>query len=149
MCEGASRDEALFWVHGIIERHGWFIQYVEVEPVRRAWAYSIGLSAGFSHPELVVVGVTPEQAARLINGVGEMIREGERFTPEDCLLDPSERHIHFSKVHPNHFRRGVFAVWKDYYKSLGPPLPPAKALEVVPPGRKSMLRRPTSPIGNH
>jgi hypothetical protein len=68
MCEGATLDECRFSIHGIIDRYGWFIQYVEVEPITLAWAYTIGLSARFGHPELVIVGVTPDTAARILNG---------------------------------------------------------------------------------
>jgi hypothetical protein len=63
MCEGATLDECRFAIHGIIDRYGWFIQYVEVDPITRAWAYTIGLSAGFEHPELIIAGVRPEGAA--------------------------------------------------------------------------------------
>ena len=68
MFEGASLDEARFNIHRIIDRYGWFIQYVEGAPVTRAWAYTIGLSAGFEHPELIITGVKPETAARTLNG---------------------------------------------------------------------------------
>ena len=147
MCDGASLDECRFNIHGIIDRYGWFIQYVEVNPVNKAWAYTIGLTAGFDHPELIVTGVDMETAGRTLNGIGEMIRAGERFTPDDCLVDPTGGHTHLSEVHPRHFERGVFAVWTDYYDCLGPPHPNAEALEVVLPGRKPLLASPWSPIG--
>lgn len=148
MCdEGATLDECRFNIHGIVDRYGWFIQYVEVKPVARSWAYTIGLSAGFGHPELIVTGVGAQTSALVLNQVGEMIREGHIFTPGDCLFDPHEKHTHFSEVHPNHFDRGVFATWNDYYECLGPPYPAAIALEVVLPGRKAMLASPTSPFG--
>lgn len=147
MCEGASLDECRFQIHGIIDRYGWFIQYVEVEPISRAWAYTIGLSAGFEHPELIIAGVRPETAAWVLNGIGEKIRAGMRFTPEHRLVDPAGKHTHFSDVHPRHFERGVFASWVDYYDCLGPPHPDPKAFEVVLPGRKAMLTTPWSPIG--
>ena len=106
MCEGASLDECRFQIHGIIDRYGWFIHYVEVKPVSRAWAYTIGLSAGFDHPELIVAGVRPETAAGTLNSLGEMIRAGERFTPGHCLVDPAGEHTHLAEVHPRHFERG-------------------------------------------
>lgn len=146
MCDGASLDECRFNIHRIIDRYGWFIQYVEVAPVTRAWAYTIGLSAGFEHPELIITGVDPETAARALNGIGEMICAGERFTPDHCLVDPVGIHTHLSAVHPRHFERGVFAAWVDYYDCLAAH-PTAEALEVVLPGRKALLTSPWSPIG--
>lgn len=147
MCDGATLDESRFKIFGIIDRYGWFIQYVEAAPGIRPWAYTIGLSAGFSHPELVICAVKAETAARVLNGIGEMIRGGERFGPEDCLVDPAGGHIHLSEVHSCHFERGVFARWVDYYGALGPLPPPAEALEVVLPGRKAFLASSWSPIG--
>lgn len=147
MCDGASLDECRFNIHGIIDRYGWFIQYVEVDPITRAWAYTIGLSAGFEHPELIITGVWPETAGRVLNGIGEMIRDGRHFVPGDRLIDPAGRYIRLSKVHPRHFEQGVFAAWVDYYDCLGPPHPEPEALEVVLPGRKALLASPRSPIG--
>ena len=147
MCdEGATLDECRFHIHGSIDRYGWFIQYVEVEPISRAWAYTIGLSAGFDHPELAVTGVHPDTAARVLNGIGDLIREGHRF-PGHRLSDLRGRPITFWPVHRAHWRRGVFAVWDDYYECLGPPLPARSALEVVLPGQRTRLALPTSVIG--
>lgn len=54
MCDGASLDEVRFGIHGIIDRYGWYIQGVEAPPGGRSWAYTIGLSAAFDHPELII-----------------------------------------------------------------------------------------------
>lgn len=80
-------------------------------------------------------------------GMGEMIRAGERFTPDHCLVDRAGKHTHLSEVHPRHFERGVFNSWVDYYDCLGSPHPPGEALEVVLPGRTAKLASPWSPIG--
>lgn len=147
MCEGASLDEMRFALHGTIERYGWSIQYVGDEPVSRAWAYTVGLTAGFDHPELVVVGLEPELAAGLLNELGGMIRTGTRFELGHLIIDGDGNHIHLSRVHPAHWVRGVFASWVDYYGALGGKRPEPKALEVVPPGRTPKLDRASSPIG--
>jgi hypothetical protein len=109
--------------------------------------HTIGLSAGFNHSELIVPGVRPDDAARLLNQLGRMVRKGDLLSPQDCFVDSLGRHTHLSKVHPAHFDRGVFAAWRDYYGCLGPPHPTAVALEVVLPGRKEMLDRPRSTLG--
>jgi len=147
MCdEGATLDEVRFDIHGIIERYGWFIQYVEVVPINRAWAYTIGLTAGWDHPELLVTGVTPQAAARVLNSLGEMVRAGRYFAPDDCLIHASAGRIRFSEVHPAHYDRGVLAAWVDYYECLG--VQPAEAaLEVLLPAQKAKLATPTSSIG--
>jgi len=148
MCdEGATLDEVRFNIHGIIDSYGWFIQYVEAFPTSRAWAYTIGLMAGWAHPELVVTGVTPQAAARVLNSLGEMIRFGRSFAPDDCQYVPSTGQVHFSDVHPAHYDRGVLATWVDYYECLGSK-PAAVALEVVLPGREAKLATRESSIGS-
>jgi hypothetical protein len=148
MCdEGATLDEVRFNIHGIIDRYGWFIQYVEAFPTSRAWAYTIGLTAGWDHPELVVTGVTPQAAARVLNNLGEMIRAGRSFSPDGYQYVPSTGQVHFSQVHPAHYDLGVLAAWVDYYGCLGMQ-PTAAALEVLLPGREAKLSTPDSSIGS-
>lgn len=98
-------------------------------------------------PALPPRSSSPETAARVLNGIGEMIRDGTCFSPGDRLVDSAERYSYLSAVDPHHFDRGVFAVWVDYYDCLGPPYPEAEALEVVLPGRKAMLASSRSSIG--
>lgn len=57
MCDGATPDEMRFMVYGHIEKYGWHIVYVENQKRSASWAYTIGLSSRFGHPELAVVGV--------------------------------------------------------------------------------------------
>ena len=148
MCdEGATLDEVRFNIHGIIDRYGWFIQYVEAFPTRRAWAYTIGLTVGFDHPELVITGVTPQAAARVLNGLSEMVQAGRQFSPGSSLVDLCGGEIRFSEMHPAHYDRGVLAAWVDYYGCLGTQ-PPASALEVLLPGRQPQLKTSSSPIGH-
>lgn len=148
MCdEGATLDEVRFNIHAIIDRYGWFIQYVEAFPTSRAWAYTIGVTAGWDHPELVVAGVTPQAAARVLNTLGEMIREGQSFTPDDSVFVPSSGQVRFSEVHAAHYDQGLLAAWVDYYECLGTQLP-ATALEVLLPGREAQLATPSSSIGH-
>jgi hypothetical protein len=142
-CEGASRDEELFGTHGMMARHGWQILYVEHPLVSGTWAYSIGISAGFAHPELAVVGVEPRQAAALINGLGDLVRSGVDLTTDNVVLLEGGGHLHLSPVHPAHFETGTFAAWNEYYDALGGPMPTEWALEIVPPGHRPRLNIPT------
>ncbi|MFO7547545.1 MAG: DUF4262 domain-containing protein, partial [Acidimicrobiia bacterium] len=69
-----------------IRRHGWMIQYVggdgctapghEDEPEDHGppFAYTIGLF-GLDHPELLIFGLAPGPAARVLNAFGERIRQ--------------------------------------------------------------------------
>jgi hypothetical protein len=150
ICDGATVDECRFDIYGAIERYGWFIQGVEPGPTTIGWAYTIGLTAGFDHPELIVPVSGPDldDTGHLVNGLGQLISEGKRLSPENAVWRFDGSHVHFSEVHPNHFERGVFAVWDDYYESLGGPLPKREVLEVVPAGDEPLLSGPTSIIGS-
>lgn len=47
------------------------------------WAYSVGLTERFDHPEIVVFGLPPKTAQAVINGLVSQIREGIRFEDGD------------------------------------------------------------------
>jgi len=133
MCEGASRDEALFDLHAAVTRHGWGLQAVEGhDPPDLDWVYSVGLAGGFGHPELVVMSGQVQQDARLLNELGEMVRSGRRFEVGDAV-PLSGGLVGIGAVHPVHIANGLVAVWQEYYEALGPPVPALRALQVVLP----------------
>ena len=71
MCDGASPDEVLLATHAGVVRCGWAIQgVVGHDPHEVDWLYSVGLSEGFGHPELVVVGVKIPEPAQAVNELG-------------------------------------------------------------------------------
>lgn len=89
-----------------VRSHGWSIEYVIgdacacseepcscpdlpdcsnpdcdcVEIEGPAFAYTIGLF-GFRHPELLVFGLPPSTTARVLNTIGDRIRDGESLVP--------------------------------------------------------------------
>ena len=78
MCDGASRDEMLFSLHAKVLHHGWALQGVGGDGERADWMYTRGLSSGFAHPELVMVGGRIEDSGRVLNEIGELVRSGRR-----------------------------------------------------------------------
>jgi hypothetical protein len=65
----------------IIERHGWAVLQVESpDETRPNWAYSIGLMKSFGHPEVIAFGLPSHVLEGVINGIGEAVRVGKRFT---------------------------------------------------------------------
>lgn len=131
MCDGASRDEALFDLHAKVLRHGWALQAVggHDEPgVDRV--YTVGLSSGFDHPELVYVGDLAI-AAPLLNGLGELVRDGRRFEPGD-EQPVAGGLVGIGAVHPRHLEGGLIAQGERYLSSIGVPSPP-RVLQVIPP----------------
>jgi hypothetical protein len=101
-----SYDEVLAADIELIERFGWMIQYV-TGPV--PWAYTIGLTAGFAHPELTVVGLDYRQSMDLLNDLGEQVRAGTRLRPGTSWTDTGP--VELVEVHRDHWQTDHFANW--------------------------------------
>ena len=133
ICEGGTHDEWLFHVHDKIERYGWSATYVEEGAANPAWAYTIGLSGGFDHPELVVVGLKPDEAATILGEIAHrVIEHAEGFMPTTDDIPASA--TRFVEVHPSHWSGNTFAAWHNYYSALRRPLPEQSALQVFVAG---------------
>ncbi len=131
MCEGGSLDDVLFDIHGAVERCGFFIQVVETDPVERGWAYTIGLSDGFAHPEFVVVGRTPQEARWILDVVGrDVVDATDSYRAGETMSLPHSRVGELVEVHEEHFDRGLLANWSNYYSALDRPAP-RRALQIV------------------
>jgi hypothetical protein len=72
-----------------IRRHGWLITYVHSSGIRRPggrevpgppFAYTVGLF-GLHHPELLIVGMSPNASATILNRLGNRIKAGETLLP--------------------------------------------------------------------
>jgi hypothetical protein len=76
MCDhpGSTIDDYLDHLHAIVVEHGWAVQYVEDFPT--PFAYTIGLRA-CGLPELLVTGVSPRRANRLLNSVARITLRDE------------------------------------------------------------------------
>src|SRR5262249_27054314 len=73
----------------MIRRHGWMIDYViscavaggEGDDINGPpFAYTVGLF-GMGHPELLILGVSPDTAAGVLNTLGGRIQAGEVLLP--------------------------------------------------------------------
>jgi hypothetical protein len=133
ICDGASHDDVLAFIHHHVRVHGWALQGVIDEPPDQpGWTYSIGLALSFGHPELVVVGGGMEVGGSVINDLGERIRRGRRFRVGDEVAFPPGP-VTFAPVHPIHLERGLMASWQRYTELDRRPVPPLDALQVVLP----------------
>lgn len=63
----------------LIATYGWAVQHVPGGASQPPFTYTIGLKATHGHPELFVAGLPDEIAARIVNEVGERIRDGATF----------------------------------------------------------------------
>src|SRR5262245_58366688 len=62
-----------------IARVGWAVLAITEDDDGPGYAFSVGLFHTLGHPEIVLMGLRPETAQRLINLMGEAIRGGQRF----------------------------------------------------------------------
>jgi len=145
MCDGASRDEVLFGLHRKVLRYGWALQAVGGDDERADWIYTCGLSSGFTHPELVIVGGRLEDSARALNEVGELVRGGRRFEAGD-RVDLTRGTITFDEVHPVHLSDGLVAVCDEYHEALGGPQVTERVLQVVPVSGAMRVGEPPPPL---
>jgi hypothetical protein len=81
MCDhpGSTKEDYLNEVRVQIDRDGWMVQYVEDQ---RPYAYTIGLHER-ALPELLVTGVSPQRAVRMLNRVAQMATRGVPLRPGD------------------------------------------------------------------
>ncbi len=79
-------DQLAIEIPETIEEHGWFVALVNDESTTPTtyFAYTIGLEQTQDHPELIMVGNSPDMLPSLINEVGNRIKRG------DLLRDGSE-----------------------------------------------------------
>jgi len=59
-----------------IETHGWAVMKIAAEADGPSFAYSIGLYRTFGHPEIIILGLGSDTAHKLINDVGDAVRQG-------------------------------------------------------------------------
>lgn len=113
-----------------IESYGWHVLNVLPEGDHPPHSYSVGLFSTFGHPEIVIVGLPADTAHRLINDIGEEVRDGASFEA-GCryghILDGYD--VMFVRVEPelydDHFGRAI-----DYYEAATFPV-----LQMVWPDR--------------
>jgi hypothetical protein len=84
MCDhpGSTIDDYLDELRAKILEHGWAVQYVEND--RTPYAYTIGLH-DHGLPELLVTGVAPRRAQRLLNRVARTATRHRRRATESSF----------------------------------------------------------------
>src|SRR5687768_9010194 len=73
--EDASDEKVL----ADVEEHGWHMIGIEADEEGPAFAYTIGLYETFGQPEVILFGLDTGIMFRLLNQIGEQVREGRRF----------------------------------------------------------------------
>ena len=87
---------------GDIAQYGWHVIGITEDKGRPGWTFSIGMYKTFGHPEIIVFGLSTGLGHRVVNGIGEAIRAGQRFEAEQeyadiladvrCIFKPVQSH---------------------------------------------------------
>ena len=64
-----------------IKTRGWSIVCVVGGENEPDFAYTVGLTTSFKHPEIVLFGLDFKNASAILNGVGDLVKKGEKFIP--------------------------------------------------------------------
>ena len=124
MCDhpGSTVDDYLAVVRAIIFEHGWAVQFVEDD--RMPYANTIGLTDR-GLPELLVTGLSPQRAARLLNRVAQRAVDGDPPSAgmqltvcagplvEIIEVEHPDPHMNFGLVFYGNELRALQLVWSD------------------------------------
>jgi hypothetical protein len=92
---GSTVEDYFDELRATIRAQGWAVQFVESD--RTPYAYTIGLH-DWDVPELLVTGVSPQRAVRLLNSVARDAVCGETFAPGQQITIPAGPLIEIVKV---------------------------------------------------
>jgi hypothetical protein len=81
---GATWQDYLEHLRGLLERHCWIVQGVQRERRRPPYAYTVGLAA-HDRPELVVTGMPYDRAVGLLNTVAGLVLRADAPRPGEVL----------------------------------------------------------------
>ena len=119
ICNGKSEAEVLSGLATKVRHFGWALQAVTgPDPTEVPWVYTVGLSSGFGHPDLVWMGGDIVDGAHVLNQLGNAVRLGARFGPGHRVMAGAEA-FDLSPVHDVHVERGLVAMCDAYYSSIG------------------------------
>ncbi len=119
ICNGKSQAEVLSDVAAKVRHFGWALQAVTGPgPTDVPWVYTVGLSSGFGHPDLVWLGDDVEDGAHVLNQLGNAVRLGHRFGPGDRVMAGAEA-LDLSPVHDAFVEGGLVAMCGAYYTTIG------------------------------
>lgn len=73
-----------------VEKFGWMVMNIKDEPGKSGWSYTVGLYEHYRQPEIIIFGMKAESRHRILNWIGENVRDAKPFTPDvehDWVLD--------------------------------------------------------------
>jgi Domain of unknown function (DUF4262) len=118
MCDhpGRTQEDLLAEVRATMLKHGWAVQYVENDRV--PYPDTIGLTRR-GLPELLVTGLPPRRAARLLNGVAETSVRGDPPMDGERIAVPVGPLVEVVEVeHPDAYTDFAIAICGNSVRAL-------------------------------
>ena len=115
ICDGVTHQQSMERIHENVVSGSWAIQGVEGDAHQRSWAYTIGLTENFGHPELVIVDAELPDSGHILNVIGDLIDAGDHLAAGDTFVDADGSIFELVAVHPSYLPHGLCAVWAAYY----------------------------------
>jgi hypothetical protein len=114
-----------------VEEYGWHVVIIPEDDEGPAFAFSVGLSKNFGHPEVILFGLGIEAMHGIINLIGEEVRQGRRFSESQAASGIIEGFdLNFRPVSHDHYSE-YLGTASSYYKGTDYP-----ALQCVWPDRQ-------------
>jgi hypothetical protein len=88
--QGATFDDGDRTVMANVAKHGWHIVQIPDNSQSSGWVFSVGMWHTLGSPELAVFGMASNDAAHLINDIGDHIRSGRPAGPDVVFDDVLE-----------------------------------------------------------
>lgn len=126
-CDGYSEEEIARGVELIIATSGWMVQGVEGSDGPNAhdgFAYTIGATASYGLPELVIMDMEAAAAHEILNWAVEHLRDGGSFN------DFATYNIEWTPVHDDLLDSGLFGSYTRHY---GKAPAPGGVVQLFPP----------------
>lgn len=79
-----SRDAVYAKIRSDLDRYGWSV--ISTIYREELFTHTVGLTWGYDHPEIEIIGLNEEIAATLLNEIARRVIQGERFAA-NCRLD--------------------------------------------------------------
>jgi hypothetical protein len=79
-----------------VEKYGWHVIHVMADAEGPSFAYTIGLTERYGHPEIIVFGLPSTVTHPVLNQIGEAVKSGQRFDPgsaSDAFLEGHACHF--------------------------------------------------------
>jgi len=108
-------DQLSLEIPECIKKYGWFVALVgdDTRANPEYFSYTIGMPTTQGHPELLLLGQSPEMGPRILNTLGARIAKGHRIAPEtgpETIIGTSS--IRCKNLHPTWYRDFLgYALW--------------------------------------